>query len=423
MALVPGSKYFRFNPTDARCEIELDATDRAQLEGLCDATDAYVDAEDARFAEACDALRPAGESDRRRSNDARADDGNDTLARAEMGSRRGMLLLEAPRLEDERNDLRSDAVAEFCLKRSIPFQRLDVARAARDAERSLAGSKRDKNPGDEAKAEKRAFGVEAVLRAASARSGQIGVVHLACRGDADGLTLRWAREMVAVAEPSAESAAFARGAAVDANGFLFRNPPPSLRALCASGPRVEVRGVLHEVLGEHTQKIASFSADDASAGGARDSAANAARRANDDAFETNEDETRGRVGARPSNVQVVAARTVVSTTEARLAAAGRRAAAEWVRANMGRRSGRRRGEACESGRAENRSGARGGGRAAGASRAWIFSKRKSAFCESAAKLAVTAAVRVFRHFHLHKHPNISKLARLQIIQIFSCFER
>ena len=84
---------------------------------------------------------------------------------------------------------------------------------------------------------------------------------------------------------------------MDANGFLFRNPPPSLRALCASGPRVEVRGVLHEVLGEHTQKIASFSADDASAGGARDSAANAAHRANDDAFETNEDETRGRVGA------------------------------------------------------------------------------------------------------------------------------
>ena len=300
MALVPGSKYFRFNPTDARCEIELDATDRAQLEGLCDATDAYVDAEDARFAEACDALRPAGESDRRRSNDARADDGNDTLARAEMGSRRGMLLLEAPRLEDERNDLRSDAVAEFCLKRSIPFRRLDVARAARDAERGLADAKRDKTqktPGDEGLGKKRAFGVEAVLRAASARSGQIGVVHLACRGDADGLTLRWAREMVAVAEPSAESAAFARGAAVDANGFLFRNPPPSLRALCASGPRVEVRGVLHEVLGEHTQKIASFSADDASAGGARDSAANAARRANDDAFETNEDETRGRVGA------------------------------------------------------------------------------------------------------------------------------
>ena len=83
---------------------------------------------------------------------------------------------------------------------------------------------------------------------------------------------------------------------MDANGFLFRNPPPSLRALCASGPRVEVRGVLHEVLGEHTQKIASFSADDASAGGAPP-AANAAYHANGDEFETNEDETRGRVGA------------------------------------------------------------------------------------------------------------------------------
>ena len=257
MPLIPGAKYFRFNPIDARCEIELDATDRAQLESLCDATDVYVRREDARFAEACDALRTAGDVRTTSRDGGRNDDDAGTLARAEMGSRRGMLLVEAPRVEDERNDLRSDAVAEFCLTRSIPFQRLDVARAASLAERER------KNAASYRKDEKTAsaFGVEAVLRTASTRSGQIGVVHFACRADLQGLVLRWSTEIVAVAEPSAESVAFARGAAVDAHGFLFRNPAPSLRALCASSARVEVRGVLHEVLGEHTQKIASATID------------------------------------------------------------------------------------------------------------------------------------------------------------------
>jgi hypothetical protein len=38
LPLIPGSKYFRFNPVDARCEIELDSTDPAQLRGLTEAT-------------------------------------------------------------------------------------------------------------------------------------------------------------------------------------------------------------------------------------------------------------------------------------------------------------------------------------------------------------------------------------------------
>ena len=293
LPLIPGSKYFRFNPVDARCEIELDATDGAQLQGLRDAADEYVDAEDARFAEACDALGSAGALCRRRSAtaaagarevDSRDDDRIDTLARAEMGSRRGMLLVEAPRVEAERNDrgLGSNAVAEFCLARSIPLQRLDVARAARDAERA-AVSKGSRDT-------KKAFGVETMLLTASTRAGQIGVVHFACRADPHGLVLRWAEEMVAVAEPSAESAAFARGAAVDANGFLFANPAPSLRALCAASPRVEVRGVLHEVLGEHAHKIAPPPAGDAR-GGVKDDSRDGAGNADDrDAAVGNDDD-------------------------------------------------------------------------------------------------------------------------------------
>ena len=307
MPLIPNAKYFRFNPIDSRCEIELDATDKTQLESLCDATDLYVRRNDTKFAEACDALRPNGARVSVSNDGVRNDERSDTntLARAEMGSRRGMLLVEAPRLEDERNDLRSNAVAEFCLTRSIPFQRLDVARAAslaeraaRDKDASLSSRKASLTSRDENKKTASAFGVEAVLRTASTRSGQIGVVHFACRADLEGLVLRWSTEIVAVAEPSAESVAFAKGAAVDANGFLFRNPAPSLRALCASSARVEVRGVLHEVLGEHTQKIASATGDGADAGAFSDFSANETDGAvaNDDAVPSDADDRR-RVGA------------------------------------------------------------------------------------------------------------------------------
>jgi hypothetical protein len=102
------------------------------------------------------------------------------------------------------------------------------------------------------------------------------VVHFACLSDAEGLVLRWGTEIVAVAEPSVEAEAFASGAAESEFEFDSGGPPNpprrshkrSLRELCASRTRLEVRGILHELLGEHVQRIpASAGAPSSGAGG------------------------------------------------------------------------------------------------------------------------------------------------------------
>ena len=73
----------------------------------------------------------------------------------------------------------------------------------------------------------------------------MGVIHFNCLADAEGVTLRWAEEMIAVAEPSA--------AATD---FLSRSRAKrgTLAELCARDTRVEVDGALHTVLGKHVQR-------------------------------------------------------------------------------------------------------------------------------------------------------------------------
>jgi hypothetical protein len=51
-------------------------------------------------------------------------------------------------------------------------------------------------------------GLVALLRAATRLASQMGVIHFNCLADAEGMTLRWAEEMIAVAEPSAAASDF-----------------------------------------------------------------------------------------------------------------------------------------------------------------------------------------------------------------------
>uniref|UniRef100_A0A7S0IGJ9 Patatin n=1 Tax=Micromonas pusilla TaxID=38833 RepID=A0A7S0IGJ9_MICPS len=233
LPMIPGTKYFRFNPVDERCDVELDETEAGLLQGLTDATDEYVLRNDAGFAECCAALR-VGSGDVDGDMDGDMDGDVDASAVAiqgsEMGSRRGMLLVEAPRVAGEM-DASSRSVREFCETRSIPFERVDTAAATHAAG---GGDKGRKGPG-----------LVALLRAATRFASQMGVIHFNCLADAEGVTLRWAEEMIAVAEPSA--------AATD---FLSRSRAKrgTLAELCARDARVEVDGALHTVLGKHVQR-------------------------------------------------------------------------------------------------------------------------------------------------------------------------
>ena len=227
LPMIPGTKYFRFNPVDERCDVELDETEAGLLQGLTDATDEYVARNDAGFAECCAALR-VGSGDVDGNADGDADASAVAIQSSEMGSRRGMLLVEAPRVTGEM-DASSGSVRDFCETRSIPFERVDTASAA-----APSIDKSGKGPG-----------LVALLRAATRFASQMGVIHFNCLADAEGMTLRWAEEMIAVAEPSAAASDFVKRSRANRG---------TLAELCALETRVEVDGALHTVLGKHVQR-------------------------------------------------------------------------------------------------------------------------------------------------------------------------
>ena len=293
LPMIPGARYFRFNPTDPRCEIELDATDPAQLRGLVDATREYVRAEDATFEEACDALTggrdPKGglekgggstpgvaRATRTRDSDSE-DESSSELARAEVGSRRGLLLVEARRASGESREA-ADAVADFCRLRSIPSKRVDVADAADKAdaaETEAADEAADASSADASSAAgtsvrtrnacRSSGGASALFKVASRFSAHAGVVHFACRAAAEGLVLRWRADVAALADPSPESEAFIAGLAGgrpedDRAGRFATLGDAFERASRADetgggggGGGAESGGVWHEMLGAHTQ--------------------------------------------------------------------------------------------------------------------------------------------------------------------------
>ena len=160
-----------------------------------------------------------------------------------MGSRRGMLLLESPRLEDERNDRRArDAVAEFCLKRSIPRSSGWAWRARRatpNAVSPLPTRQDSGRRGFRKKSSGRRRGGARRPRAASATNRAPRPPRR--RGD-DGRSDAVGGRGAMVAWPSWMSPRRSRAAPPwMPTRFHAATHRPRLRALCASGPRVEVR--------------------------------------------------------------------------------------------------------------------------------------------------------------------------------------
>ena len=250
LPLVPGAKYFRFNPIDDRCGMELDETDPVKWQGLSDATDAYIAREDAMFRDACDALGGRGGDGDGNSGGGGGNRAN-VVAHAEIGTRRGLLLVEAPRVPEE-ICASSGSVAAFCNTRSIPFERLDTTKTKDVA--AIGGD---------------ASGARALRAAARKFSDQMGVIHFNTLCDATGIVLRWRTDVTAIAEPSVVASAFVASANRALNGDdsddVPRTPPPratptkrrskrryeTLHDVCAGKSRVEVDGVLHTVLGKH----------------------------------------------------------------------------------------------------------------------------------------------------------------------------
>lgn len=272
LPLIPETKYFRFNPVDSRCDIDLDEIDKQALKRLREATDEYVKSENERFGELCQLLQP----------DALDEEIAAVIATG-LGSKKGVLVIEAQRYENE-FAAKTDIVEEFCALRSIPFARIDTSSSynpdntgfsfgkngatskksnnndnshahAEDnntirSRNGSSGSNRNKTGGEEELLDDTNVAIEN-LNAQFRRIGaNAGVIHLNCVSDLEGIVLRWQHDITAIAEPSAVANLFiecAKYPSKQSQKFT------SLYEMCSSVPSVEVEGVLHTFIGKHLQ--------------------------------------------------------------------------------------------------------------------------------------------------------------------------
>eukprot|EP00850_Spirogloea_muscicola_P002821 SM000011S18999 [mRNA] locus=s11:273180:281253:- [translate_table: standard] len=137
MPMVDSFEYFRFNPVDDRCSMELDATDPLEWAKLETATSEYIVANTARFDEACSHLVRYSEGEAKDTeltgDGLPAEDESPQAEGPVLGWRRRVLLVEVPQSSLESSTARPSHVRwleELCTREGIAF---DVHRGSVDA--------------------------------------------------------------------------------------------------------------------------------------------------------------------------------------------------------------------------------------------------------------------------------------------------
>ncbi|CEF98287.1 Patatin/Phospholipase A2-related [Ostreococcus tauri] len=212
LGLIPGARYFRFNPVDPRCKVEVDETDAGALQALIDATRDYISAEADMFDDVCDVLGVV---------DGEIDAVTSKLLDTEIGGARSVVMVESPRYEDELSECGA-TVRNFCNLRSISMNTVNLF------------SKENVSPGAAM------FDLNTSTHLSTA-----AVIHFNCHTDSDGLILAWQKDMMAIAEPSSVAELF-----LSASGSKYRTIGEHYEA----ESHAEVQGILHTLAGKHVQK-------------------------------------------------------------------------------------------------------------------------------------------------------------------------
>ena len=212
LGLIPGARYFRFNPVDPRCKVEIDETDAGALQALIDATRDYISSEADMFDDVCDVLGVV---------DGDIDAVTSRLLDTEIGGARSVVMVESPRYEDELSECGA-TVRNFCNLRSISMNTVNLF------------SKENVSP------------VAAMFDLnTSTHLSTAAVIHFNCHTDSDGLILAWQKDMMAIAEPSSVAELF-----LSASGSKYRTIGEHYEA----ESHAEVQGILHTLAGKHVQK-------------------------------------------------------------------------------------------------------------------------------------------------------------------------
>uniref|UniRef100_A0A251S6A4 Patatin n=1 Tax=Helianthus annuus TaxID=4232 RepID=A0A251S6A4_HELAN len=307
LPMIPEIHYFRFNPVDERCDMELDETDPTVWLKLEAATDEYINNNSPTFKKVCEKLLLSC------SDEKPPDNLNSPHSTGEngpsLGWRRNVLLVEASHNPDSGrvfNHARS--LQTFCSDRNIRLSQLNAAsgtlnnkpdpgtsfptpftsplftgsfpsspllyspdfgshrvgRIESVPHLSLDGfhSGRTSSPPESPTVPRQLSAPVTLLLKKLQNSPQVGVVHLSLQNDTTGSVLSWQNDVFVVAEPGELADKFLQNVKYSLLSMLKGRRRKytsaitnisSVSELVACRPYFQIGGVVHRYIGRQTQ--------------------------------------------------------------------------------------------------------------------------------------------------------------------------
>ncbi|XP_060973260.1 phospholipase A I isoform X1 [Cannabis sativa] len=312
LPMLPEIQYFRFNPVDERCDMELDETDPAVWMKLEAAVDEYIQNNSLSFKSACERLLLPFQHEDKLSENFRSQYLSKAKASStgekspSLGWRRNILLVEASHSPDSGRVLHhARALESFCSRNGIrlslmqgisgfvktipattfptPFAspmftgsfpsspllfspdvgthrlgRIDmVPPLSLDGQSTKAASSPPKSPAGPRQLSLPVRSLHEKLQ----NSPQVGIIHLSLQNDAHGSILSWQNDVFVVAEPGELADKFLQSVKMSLLSVMrSRRKAGSLLAnistvsdLVGSKPYFQIGGIVHRYIGRQTQ--------------------------------------------------------------------------------------------------------------------------------------------------------------------------
>ncbi|ONI10026.1 hypothetical protein PRUPE_4G024000 [Prunus persica] len=313
LPMLPGMQYFRFNPVDERCDMELDETDPAIWLKLEAAVEEYIQKNSHAFKDACERLLMPFQHDEKWSENLRSQHfpkskaSNEDEKGPSLGWRRNVLLVEASHSPNSgRSSNHAHALESFCARNGIrlslmqgisgfvktvpattfptPFAsplfpasipssplfyspdfgpqragRIDmVPPLSLDGQSGKGAASPPESPAGPRQLSLPVQSLHEKLQ----NSPQVGIVHLALQNDSLGSILSWQNDVFVVAEPGELADKFlqsVKSSLISVMRNRCRKAASSLSNistvsdLVACRPYFQIGGIVHRYMGRQTQ--------------------------------------------------------------------------------------------------------------------------------------------------------------------------
>ncbi|KAK1557151.1 hypothetical protein Q3G72_019057 [Acer saccharum] len=306
LPMLPEIHYFRFNPVDERCDMELDETDPAIWQKLESSVEDYIQKNSEAFKNVCERLLLPFQNDEKRSEKAKVTNADEDGV--SLGWRRNVLLVEAMHSPDSgRVGHHAKALESFCSRQGIrlslmhgisglwkttpgtafptpftsplitgslpssphlyspDFGTQRVGRIDMVPPLSLDGSQAPKpfsSPPTSPKSHRQLSLQVRSLHEKLQNLPQVGVIHLALQNDSVGSILSWQNDVFVVAEPGELADRFLQNVKYSLLSVMQSNRRKvalvlanitTIADLVRCRPYFQVGNVVHRYIGRQTQ--------------------------------------------------------------------------------------------------------------------------------------------------------------------------